>query len=152
MQRRAETANPCNHEGSGCQSFGLAYAGTSVVLRKVQVYKHMVRGATGGHVHAGACGVNHCAQIWINGRLADTRLWRPYRADITSLLRPGENEITILVSNLASNERRHMLVDEGMALGWNRYWNEDNMDRDSRNYVSGLLGPVRLLHMISPKP
>ena len=97
-------------------------------------------------------GVNHCAQIWINGRLADTRLWRPYRADITSLLRPGENEITILVSNLASNERRHMLVDEGMALGWNRYWNEDNMDRDSRNYVSGLLGPVRLLHMISPKP
>jgi len=45
-----------------------------------------------------------------------------------------------------------MLVDEGMALGWNRYWNEDNMDRDSRNYVSGLLGPVRLLHMISPKP
>lgn len=97
-------------------------------------------------------GVNHCAQIWINGRLADTRLWRPYRADITSLLRPGENEITILVSNLASNERRHMLVDEGMALGWNRYWNEDNMDRDSRNYVSGLLGPVRLLHVITPKP
>ena len=97
-------------------------------------------------------GVNHCAQIWINGRLADTRLWRPYRVDITSLLRPGENEITILVSNLASNERRHMLVDEGMALGWNRYWNEDNMDRDSRNYVSGLLGPVRLLHVISPKP
>ena len=45
-----------------------------------------------------------------------------------------------------------VLVDEGMALGWNRYWNEDNMDRDSRNYVSGLLGPVRLLHVISPKP
>lgn len=96
-------------------------------------------------------GVNHCAQIWVNGRLADTRLWRPYRADITSLLRPGENEITIVVSNLASNERRHMLVDEGMALGWNRYWNEDNMDRDSRNYVSGLLGPVRLLHLASPE-
>ena len=96
--------------------------------------------------------VNHCAEIWVNGRLADTRLWHPYRADITDLLRQGENEITIVVSNLASNERRHMLVDQGMALGWNRYWNEDNMDRDSRNYVSGLLGPVRLLHVISPKP
>jgi hypothetical protein len=96
--------------------------------------------------------VNHCAEIWVNGRLADTRLWHPYRADITDLLRQGENEITIVVSNLASNERRHMLVDQGMALGWNRYWNEDNMDRDSRNYVSGLLGPVRLLHMVAPEP
>ena len=37
-----------------------------------------------------------------------------------------------------------MLVDEGMALGWNRYWNGDNMEREPQNLVSGLLGPVWL--------
>ncbi|MEY8353932.1 glycosylhydrolase-like jelly roll fold domain-containing protein [Lachnospiraceae bacterium 54-53] len=89
--------------------------------------------------------VNFCAEIWINGRLAAARIWAPYCADITEFIEDGENEITVVAANLAGNERRHMLVDEGEALGWNRYWNEDNMDRDSQNYVSGLLGPVRLM-------
>jgi hypothetical protein len=31
-----------------------------------------------------------------------------------------------------------------MALGWARYWNEDNIDREGENLVSGLLGPVRI--------
>lgn len=88
---------------------------------------------------------NFCAEIWINHKLAAVRIWSPYCADITEFIKDGENEIAVVVSNLAGNERRHMLVDEGAALGWNRYWNEDNMDRDSQNYVSGLLGPVRLL-------
>lgn len=89
--------------------------------------------------------VNHCAEVWVNGILADTLLWHPYRTDITAWLNDGDNEIVVIVANLASNERRYMLVDEGLALGWNRYWNQDNMDRDSHNYVSGLLGPVRLI-------
>lgn len=89
--------------------------------------------------------VNFCAEIWINRQLAAIRIWAPYCGDITEFIKEGENEIVIVAANLASNERRHMLVDEGEALGWNRYWNEDNMDRDSQNYVSGLLGPVRLM-------
>ncbi len=89
--------------------------------------------------------VNFCPEVWVNGIPAGIRLWAPYKLDITGFLKEGENEIVVLVSNLAGNERRHMLVEEGQALGWNRYWNEDNMDRDSQNYVSGLLGPVRLL-------
>lgn len=89
--------------------------------------------------------VNHCAEIWINKTLAGTRLWSPYEADVTDLIKDGDNEISVIASNLASNERRNMLVDEGMALGWNRYWNQDNMDRDGANYVSGLLGPVTIL-------
>lgn len=91
--------------------------------------------------------VNFCAEIWINRRLTAVKIWSPYRIDVSEYLRDGENEVTIVVANLASNERRHMLVDEGQALGWNRYWNEDNMDRDSQNYVSGLLGPVRLIEV-----
>ncbi len=89
--------------------------------------------------------VNFYAEIWVNRKLAAVKIWPPYRMDITEFLQEGENEITIVAANQAGNARRHMLVDEGMALGWNRYWNEDNMDRDSQNYVSGLLGPVRLI-------
>ena len=89
--------------------------------------------------------VHFCAEVRVNGKKAETRLWAPYRLDITELLKQGKNEITIFVSNLASNERRYMLVEEGRALGWNRYWNGENMDREAGNYVSGLMGPVRIL-------
>jgi len=85
-----------------------------------------------------------CAEMWVNGHLAAVRLWPPYRADVTRLLKDGVNEITVVIANSAAVERRHMLVDEGMALGWNRYWNEDNIDREGENLTSGLLGPVRI--------
>jgi hypothetical protein len=88
--------------------------------------------------------VNFSAEIWVNGKLAGVRVWNPYRIDITDLLTEGENQITVVAANSAAVERRYMLVDEGMALGWDRYWNEDNIDREGENLVSGLLGPVRI--------
>jgi hypothetical protein len=88
--------------------------------------------------------VNFSAEIWINDKLAGVRVWNPYRVDITDLLKEGENCITVVAANSAAVERRYMLADEGMALGWDRYWNEDNIDREGENLVSGLLGPVRI--------
>ncbi len=85
------------------------------------------------------------AEIWVNGSLCDTRVWEPYKTDITRALQDGVNEIAVVIANSAACERRNMLVDEGMALAWNRYWNEDNIDREPENLVSGLLGPVCLL-------
>lgn len=90
--------------------------------------------------------VSFYAEVWINGALVDERVWAPYRADITDALRDGENTVSIVVANAAAVERRHMLVDEGQALGWARYWNRDNMDREGENLVSGLQGPVRIFH------
>ena len=90
------------------------------------------------------------AEIWVNGSLCDTRVWEPYKTDITKALKDGRNEIAVVVANSAACERRHMLVDEGMALAWNRYWNEDNIDREPENLVSGLLGPVKL-EVIDPQ-
>ena len=88
--------------------------------------------------------VNFSAEIWVNGVLAGVRVWNPYRLDITALVKNGENRITVVTANSAAVERRHMLVDEGMAVGWDRYWNEDNIEREAENLVSGLLGPVRI--------
>ena len=71
-------------------------------------------------------------------------MWEPYQIEVTELLREGENTFTVFVSNSAACERRFMLVDEGEALGWNRYWNGDNIEREPKNLVSGLIGEVRL--------
>lgn len=86
------------------------------------------------------------AEVWVNGVCAGQRVWEPYQLDITELLHDGENSITVIVANSAAVERQFMLVDEGMALGWNRYWNEDNIQREGENLVSGLLGPVQIIY------
>jgi len=88
--------------------------------------------------------VNFHAEVWLNGKLIETRIWKPYKVDISSFLVNGNNKLFIIVSNLAANRIRYNLVDEGKALAWNRYWNEENILRDSQNLVSGLLGPVKI--------
>ncbi|MBR2021515.1 MAG: hypothetical protein IJ939_03675, partial [Clostridia bacterium] len=84
------------------------------------------------------------AEVWVNGVFAGSRIWEPYELDITDMVRNGENEIVVIASNSAAVERQFMLVDEGEALGWNRYWNYDNIQREGENLVSGLQGPVRI--------
>ena len=91
---------------------------------------------------------SHQAEIWVNGVPAGDRVWEPYELDVTDLLRDGENEFVVIVSNSAAVERQFMLVDEGMALGWNRYWNYDNIQREGENLVSGLQGPVQLHRIV----
>ncbi len=89
-------------------------------------------------------GVCQNAEVWINGSLAGVRVWEPYQLDITEYVKAGENEVAIIVANSAAVERQYMLVDEGMAVAWNRYWNEDNIYRESEDLISGLMGPVRI--------
>jgi len=84
-------------------------------------------------------------EVWVNGKPAGERVWEPYALDITDFLQDGGNDIAIIVANSAAVERQFMLVDEGMALGWNRYWNEDTIQREGDRMLSGLIGPVRLL-------
>ena len=88
--------------------------------------------------------VCYSAEIRVNGTLCGTCVWAPYQADITKALQSGENEIAVVAANSAACERRHMLVDEGRALAWNRYWNEDNIDREPAALSSGLFGPVTI--------
>lgn len=87
---------------------------------------------------------NSCAEVWINHKLVDVRTWAPYRVNITDYVVQGKNHIAIIIANTAAPERKYLLVDEGMAVGWNRYWNEDNLEREGEDLVSGLMGPVRI--------
>ncbi|MGA9719697.1 MAG: glycosylhydrolase-like jelly roll fold domain-containing protein, partial [Acidobacteriaceae bacterium] len=76
--------------------------------------------------------VSSVADVFINGQHAGTLVWRPYRLDISKLVKPGSNEIKILVTNTEANKRavgtsRHILA----AID-----------------VCGMEGPVRIIPYI----
>ena len=49
--------------------------------------------------------VSSVADVFVNGQHAGTLVWRPYQLDISKLIKPGENEIKILVTNTEANQR-----------------------------------------------
>jgi hypothetical protein len=76
--------------------------------------------------------VSSVADVYVNGAHAGTLVWRPYQLDITDLLKPGENEIKILVTNTEANQR---------AVGT---WHHVLASVD----ISGMEGPVQLIPYI----
>ncbi|WP_426452853.1 glycosylhydrolase-like jelly roll fold domain-containing protein [Paenibacillus sp. S-38] len=59
-------------------------------------------------------------RVWVNGREAGAQMWSPYRFQVGELLRGGDNELTVAVTNTLAN----------------RY--------DGQSLPSGLIGPVKL--------
>ncbi len=75
------------------------------------------------------CGqVGVTAEVEVNGQPAGTRVWLPYRFDITELVRPGKNRVRITVTNTMENER---------AV-------ENHRGQLEKLDLSGLLGPVKI--------
>jgi hypothetical protein len=76
------------------------------------------------------CGdVGVTAEVWVNGRSAGSRVWQPFSFDISDLVRPGRNQVRVLVTNTMANER----AVENHA---------DTLPKIDRN---GLHGPVRII-------
>ena len=76
--------------------------------------------------------VSSVADVFVNGEHAGALVWRPYRLDISNLLKPGKNELRILVTNTEANQR---------AVGTSRHI-LPAID------ISGMEGPVRLVPYI----
>ena len=77
--------------------------------------------------------VSSVADVFINGNHASTLVWRPYQVDITKLIKPGQNEIKIAVTNTEANAR---------AVGtWRHILGSISVD--------GLEGPVRLIPYVN---
>ncbi|MRN54694.1 glycosyl hydrolase [Paenibacillus monticola] len=63
--------------------------------------------------------VRESASVLINGQFVGTRLWPPYRWDITKALRPGSNEIRIQVANTLANLYGKEVLPSGLSgKGW----------------------------------
>ncbi|MBW4027461.1 MAG: hypothetical protein HIU93_08670 [Acidobacteria bacterium] len=73
--------------------------------------------------------ISSVADVYVNGKSAGTLVWSPYRLDITNLLRQGQNQLRIVVTNTEANHR---------AVGTSHHLLQA-IDK------CGLEGPVRLI-------
>jgi len=70
--------------------------------------------------------VYETADVWVNGQSAGVRICPPYRFEIGRLVRPGQNTLTVEVTNTLVYEQR------------------DFFSRFASLEPSGLLGPIRV--------
>jgi hypothetical protein len=90
--------------------------------------------------------VREAAVVYVNGQRAGS-VWRPpYGIDVTRFLRPGDNDLEVVVANLAINELAGSPPPDYSAL-IRKYGNRfDAQDMSGLQPLpSGLLGPVRLI-------
>jgi hypothetical protein len=84
--------------------------------------------------------------VYINGKRAGS-VWRPpYEVAAGNLLHEGENQVRIVVANLAINQMAKGPLPDYKAL--NAKYGERFQPQDMGNLqplASGLLGPVRLI-------
>jgi hypothetical protein len=87
-------------------------------------------GAPGGRVLVDLGAVRGTAEVWINGQPVGTRIWTPYRFDITAAVWAGKNWVEVLVLNTLAPYLRSTSPTNYVFGG---------------QEVSGLMGPVRVL-------
>jgi hypothetical protein len=87
--------------------------------------------------------VHELAEVKVNGQSCGIVWCPPYRVDITSALKPGENKLAIEVVNFWPNR---IIGDAGPAAGQRfTQTNIRNLKASTPLMESGLLGPVQLL-------
>jgi hypothetical protein len=101
-------------------------------------YRTRVAAPAGGHRTVLDLGeVRGTADVRVNGALAARLVWGPWRADVTEHLRPGENEVEVVVRGTLAGYLDDASPTAGVYAGQVR---------------SGLLGPVTLRrHLRGPR-
>jgi hypothetical protein len=89
---------------------------------------------TSSHIQMDLGEVGDVAEVSVNGKSVAQLFFRPYRCDVTGLLRPGLNILSVVVTNSPTN---HLLAS-GVDLS-----NAAAPKPEPEH--SGLIGPVRLL-------
>lgn len=86
--------------------------------------------------------VHDIASVRINGRKAGTLWKRPWRLDVSSFVRSGENSIQVTVANVWHNR----LVHEASLPAEKRtaWLSAQTVDRKDKSLPAGLLGPVSI--------
>jgi hypothetical protein len=90
--------------------------------------------------------VREVAVVYVNGKRAGSVWCPPYEVNVTSLLRPGENKIRVVVANTAVNLLAKGPLPDYKAL--NAKYGERFQAQDMhaiQPLPSGLLGPVKLV-------
>ncbi|MCP4452266.1 MAG: hypothetical protein GY809_12455, partial [Planctomycetes bacterium] len=133
-----------DHENEGVKY----YSGSGFYSKTLEVPGDWL--ASGRRVHLDLGDVRDVAEVFVNGQSAGI-LWKaPFRADMTSLVRPGPNEVKIEVMNQWINR---LIGDESLPAE-QRFTRTNITSFDSSRakpgtvtliQPAGLLGPVRLV-------
>ncbi|MFO8080682.1 MAG: glycosyl hydrolase [Armatimonadota bacterium] len=89
--------------------------------------------------------VGQVARAWLNGEELGESAWPPHRVEITGLVLPGINELSVEVTTtLANQAARENVVEMARESGWFNAYYERTLSwmRETR---SGLIGPVQVL-------
>ncbi len=89
--------------------------------------------------------VHEIADVELNGNPAGVAWKRPYTLDVSRWIKPGENSITIRVTNLLINRVLGQPDPDYFALAPLRFPLPEEKKRIAHPLASGLLGPVRLV-------
>ncbi|HWQ93493.1 MAG TPA: DNA-binding protein, partial [Clostridia bacterium] len=81
------------------------------------------------------------ARVWVNGDPAGVLWTPPYRLDITHLVKPGANRLTVEVISTWFNR---LVYDAGLEGKARKTWTISGPAKDRTLVPSGLLGPVTL--------
>ena len=85
------------------------------------------------------------AQTYLNGEPLRPMLWAPYVAEVSGLLQPHDNELTILVTNTLANQvASDKAVELAKLRGWFNGYYERALPMMVESLRSGLMGPVKL--------
>ena len=90
--------------------------------------------------------VREAAEVYVNGHRVGTIWHPPYELDVTPFLHPGQNEVRIMVGNLAVNEMAGGPLPnraELIARYGERFQDQGNNLVEA--IPSGLTGPIRLI-------
>jgi hypothetical protein len=90
--------------------------------------------------------VREAAEVFVNGRRVGTVWHPPYELDVTPFLRAGENELRVVVGNLAVNGMAGSPLPNRAELTA-RYGErfQDQGNNLIKVIPSGLMGPIRLI-------
>ncbi|MCP4783245.1 MAG: glycoside hydrolase family 2 [Fuerstiella sp.] len=91
--------------------------------------------------------VRESARVWVNGIEAGILVAHPFRLNVTDLLRQGENELVIEVTNLSANRIRDL---DRRGVDWKKFHDINLVSHMYKPFdasiwkpkPSGLLGPV----------
>ena len=95
--------------------------------------------------------VRYACEAFVNGASAGKRLWKPFLFDLAGKLRPGKNQLRIVVTNTMANTSLDpetlRLWDDLRGQTWPKdvLFSEHTRQFDAESLPSGLFGPVRLI-------
>ncbi len=117
------------------------FSGTATYSKTIQIPASAL--AAGAHLWLDLGHVGDLARVTINGKPLGV-LWKaPFKVDVTGALIPGDNQLSIEVTNLWVNR----LIGDRQSWSLRKYTFTDftPYKADSPLLPSGLLGPVRLV-------